>query len=240
MTLTERDLRELLESDSLDGRHRGVTVADVDRRVRRIRTRRLRAVTAVAAAAVAVAALSSGTATPSREEVWEGVLAQPAPSDIWLNPPTVARQFTKGGKRETLTFLAGAPAKVAIAVECRLDTYLLVWLNGMRVANEPCGGRANVPSWMRTGLQAQPGRNTVTAILVPRSAVPGDTLGAAAAEEMAAWAGPFAVTWTLQVMEQGRKDACREKRVIVDPHSGREVLSWKCDPPVLQPDRTGS
>ncbi|MFI9560179.1 hypothetical protein [Nonomuraea endophytica] len=241
MTLTERDLRELLESDSLDGRHRGVSVADVDRRVRRIRTRRLQAFTAVAAVVVAVAALSSGTATPSREEVWEGVLAQPTPRAYELKHPVVVREFAEGGKPQTITFKSGAPNPMALLVSCRPDTYLLVWLNGLRVANEPCGQTAEgAPMWMRTDLRSKVGRNTVTALLVPKSAVPGGTLSAAEADEMAGRSSPFEVSWTLQVMEREPAGACSQQLVIVDPGSGREVLSWKCPEPVLEPDRTGS
>ncbi|MFI6292226.1 hypothetical protein ACIBEJ_11625 [Nonomuraea sp. NPDC050790] len=241
MTLTEQDLRELLDSDSLDARHRGVSVADVDRRVRRIRTRRVRAVTALAAVAAAVAVLSSGTATPAHD-VWEGVMAGPLPTsgDWELREPVVLKQFTRGGVRRTATFESTAPHPMAVVVTCRSDTYLLVWLNGLRVANEPCVRGAGPPRWLRADLRSRAGRNTVSVLLVPRSAVPGGTLTAAAADAMASRSTPFEVTWTLQVMERDTIPACDRPVVITDPGSGREVLSWTCPEPVLKPDSTGT
>ncbi|MGW3366721.1 hypothetical protein ACWDOR_27690, partial [Streptosporangium canum] len=40
MTITESELREILDRESGDGPHGGVTVADVDRRLRGIKRRR--------------------------------------------------------------------------------------------------------------------------------------------------------------------------------------------------------
>ena len=80
MTITESELREILTGEGREDQHRGVTVADVDRRVRVIKRRRLRVVGAVAGLGI-VAGLAfavpqvRNTVVP--EDIWTGVMAQP-------------------------------------------------------------------------------------------------------------------------------------------------------------------
>ncbi|MFI6496478.1 hypothetical protein [Nonomuraea typhae] len=245
MTRTERDLRELLEHDSLDGRHKGVSVAGVDRRVRRIRGRRLQTAGALAAAGLAIAVgagltpgvgapgvgRTPGTAAPPGDRSTTSARPSPSPSELPVfSAPAVTRNFTRGGERRTVAFTTRRP-QVAVRLTCQRNTYLLLWLNGRLVRDEPCGEPGYPAGWMFTGLPVKIGTNSLTAMLLKRDTLGGGRMSEAAADEAAAWATPFPQKWSLVVMEQVGKQECAERNVIVDPDSGREVLSWKCTTP---------
>lgn len=241
MTTTEHQLRELLDQDSADGHYRGVTVADVNRRVRGIRRGRMRVLGALAAGAavvIAVATLPSATAVAPQDDVWTGALAQPTPDELTraiengVYVDRVHKTFTKGGKAETFTF-TGTGRKTAITVVCRQPgSYALAWVNGKLQVSHPCDDthRRTLP----VGTLSAGETNTVVAAIVP--APPGGP-DAAAADEAVARATPYDAGWSVLVSTE-EFIRCDEQIVIVDPASGRQIHSTQCKdihPDITQP-----
>lgn len=232
MTITEHDLRELLERDSADGPYRGVTVADVDGRARAIRRRRTRVLGAVAAAglAITVAANLPGTETGTPpDDVWTGVLTQPTPSPNkpWFYAEELVNEtYQQAGKRETVTF-AGTDRRIGITMDCPRGSYALAWLNGTLEVNAPCGRGSEAQSTLTTMSFASLGRNTLSAVVLPGASVPSGQLSAMEADEAAAWAVPYKAKWSVLVLVD-KGVSCTTPIVIVDPGTGREVLSSSC------------
>ncbi|NUS05888.1 MAG: hypothetical protein HOV97_25420, partial [Nonomuraea sp.] len=127
--MTEQRLRDLLDHDSAGPPPPGVSLADVDARVRGIRRRRAGVAGSVAVAALTVTAVTTLTvdagpgpvAAPAAPDVWGGALAQPAPQRVQPTPP-LFHGYTQGGKRETFTFAAKGE-KLAFALACPADGY---------------------------------------------------------------------------------------------------------------------
>ncbi|MFC4063189.1 hypothetical protein ACFOWE_33330 [Planomonospora corallina] len=152
MTITESDLREFLESDSGGGPRGGVTVADVDRRVRRIRRRRLGAAGGAAALGLAVAAaltLPAGPAgTAPGDDVWTGAMSRPDGSPRVVATPLgdpipketlLERRFTAGGAREEVTVPTGG-AQISVSLWCSGPVAkAALWIDGRLVTAGPCG-----------------------------------------------------------------------------------------------------
>ncbi|MEU0567508.1 hypothetical protein ABZ297_19275 [Nonomuraea sp. NPDC005983] len=216
MAITEQDLREMLDRDSGDAPPKGVTVADVDRRVRGIRRRRTAVLGAIAAAALAVTA----GVLPQQGDVTRAALTPPQAAE-----PLVTKVYRQGGRAETFTFTA-AGREASLSVGCRSDLYALVWLNGELALHGRCeAGR--VPPGLLTGSDAvRPGPNEVRAVVIPASAAGADERAGEWADEALAWSSPFPAEWTLQVApESGRR--CRGGLVTLDPGSG-QVVRWVC------------
>ncbi|MEU6740391.1 hypothetical protein [Streptosporangium sandarakinum] len=135
MTITESELREILAAEGDDGRRGGVTVADVDRRVRRIRRRRAAALGGTLAAGLAaVAALTlPGGVTAVPDDVWTGVMAQPTPryGARYVDDVVLEKRFSTMGERLSL----GLPARpygtmTRVTVNCPFGAELLYWEDG--------------------------------------------------------------------------------------------------------------
>ncbi|MFG1683119.1 hypothetical protein ACGFNP_23330 [Nonomuraea sp. NPDC049269] len=199
MTITEQDLRELLDHDSHDGPHGGVTVADVDRRAGAIRRRRGQVAGSIAAVALAVTFLT-GTPAETPEETWRGTLAVPSPT--WTedlnNRFVFLESYREGGKPKTLTFSTGAK-EVSVAVSCPVGSYALAWLNGKLVAHGRCD---RVHAVVAGSLAALRGENKVVAALIPvASAAGADRTAAQWADEALAFARPYPARWTAVVLK---------------------------------------
>jgi hypothetical protein len=149
MTITESDLRELLDLDSADVPHAAVTAADVHRRIRRIRRRRLSVLAGVAGAALVAAGVNAlpRTVTPEvPDDIWAGVMAQPTPSNpsaFYYPDEVVARERqVRAGVRKQFGYPA-VRKPVMIGVTCAdPDSYAIVWVHGMILTSGSCGPKA--------------------------------------------------------------------------------------------------
>ncbi|MBG0818067.1 hypothetical protein [Planomonospora sp. ID82291] len=136
MTITENDLRDLLDTDSGGGPCRGVTVADVDRRARRIRRRRLGAAGGAAAAglaAVMAVALPAGTADVVPQDVWTGVMSQPEKryGARLVTTTVLSERFSEMGRRIVFDIPDQARRQQTwITVYCPSGAEVLLWEGG--------------------------------------------------------------------------------------------------------------
>ncbi|MET9066132.1 hypothetical protein [Streptosporangium sandarakinum] len=136
MTITESELREILAAEGDDGRRGGVTVADVDRRVRRIRRRRAAALggtLAAGLAAVAALTLPDGGVTAVPDDVWTGVMARPTPryGARLVNEVGLEKRFSTMGERLSFDLPIRPPGTMTlVVVRCPPGAELLYWENG--------------------------------------------------------------------------------------------------------------
>lgn len=210
MTITEQDLRELLDQDSRDGHCRGVTVADVDRRVKGMRRRRVQVMGSVAAlcvAAVAVGSMGSFSAAPSAGPA-TGASLQPSPvrSEVsWIavaDPDLPLAGYREGGTRKTLSFTAKGFAeggRVSLAITCPAGSYALMWFNGRLVFNARCVGPF-APMKFARAEEVRKGKNEVVAAVIPEQEAGADETAAEWAEEALANARPYEAKWSVEVM----------------------------------------
>ncbi|MEV8632503.1 hypothetical protein AB0395_12675 [Streptosporangium sp. NPDC051023] len=136
MMITESDLREFLERDAGDGASGGVTVAQVDGRVRGIRRRRLRLLGGAVAAGLAVTAMltlprSGGGGAP--DDVWTGVMAQPSPRygarGVYVG--ILDRRYSWMGERVAVGIPEYQGSENAWGnLACPRGTVALYWLDG--------------------------------------------------------------------------------------------------------------
>ncbi|MFI6322257.1 hypothetical protein ACIBG8_32305 [Nonomuraea sp. NPDC050556] len=226
MTTTERDLRDLLEQDSADGHHRGVTVADVDARVRGLRRRRRRTLGAVLVAGAAVTVLANLPHQPvAPADTMETGTAMEPPGFL-SDKVLVSKSFQEAGKRETFTFVTGG-RRIGIRLDCPRDSYAMAWVNGRFMLNTPCGPVAEAAGIMAITSPQGTGRSTVTVAVVPRTSAGSDSLTSAEADELVAWASAYPAKWSVTIMEDSLV-RCDQPIVIVDPGSGQQILSQKC------------
>ncbi|WP_326824101.1 hypothetical protein [Streptosporangium sp. NBC_01756] len=136
MTITESELREILQREGEDGPHRGVTVADVDRRVSGLRRRRARVLGGVAALGLAVTAaftLSGPGAGNVSDDIWTGVMAQP---EVRYGTRTVSdtvteKQFSTMGERLAFDLPERRYGTMTSAlINCPPQAEVLYWENG--------------------------------------------------------------------------------------------------------------
>ncbi|GIH99699.1 hypothetical protein [Planobispora takensis] len=177
--ITESDLRELFDRESGDGPGRGVTVAEVDRRVRRIRRRRAGLAAGAAAVGLAVAAvfvLPSGSAGVAPQEVWSGVIAQPSKRygarpvfDVVMD-----KRFSAMGERVAFDLPRLSSGTVWAQVFCPRGTRVLFWENGRYRHGPRCeevapdsGGEGTFASF----ALLHGGLNRVEVAMVPEEAV---------------------------------------------------------------------
>ncbi|MFF5211494.1 hypothetical protein [Streptosporangium sp. NPDC000396] len=144
MTITESDLREILSRESEDGLHRGVTVADVDRRVRRIKRRRLRALGGAVAAGLAVAAaftLPGGGTVAVPDDIWTGVMAQPSPryGARAITDTIMVKRFSAMGERVAFDLPERRREWMSsVIVYCPFQSEVLYWEDGVYHTARPC------------------------------------------------------------------------------------------------------
>ncbi|WP_066939187.1 hypothetical protein [Microtetraspora fusca] len=198
MAITESDLRDLLDGDSggpgdaasnaagrragaPDGFTRGVTLADVDRRVRRIRRRRLAAAaTGVLAAGLAVTGVLTVPRTVTAgglDDVTTAVMAQPSPSNSRLysqEDVVLAQQsYHRAGVKRRLTVqVTKRTGRVGVFVTCpNSPSYAIILQNGRWLWDEPCGkfeeGQLKATWVIEEGIDKKRGRNIVEVLLVP-------------------------------------------------------------------------
>jgi hypothetical protein len=246
MTITESELREILTGEGSDDQHRGVTVADVDRRVRVIRRRRLRVVGAVAGLGI-VAGLAfavpqvKNTVVP--EDIWTGVMTQP--TEPAKTPKVVStsvgglmnmgmldsRRYEEGGVRKGFAVTTGS-SRISVRLWCEGPLMKAVlWVDGKLVQAGPCGerDRSSTYGFAWNGPQKDRAtRHTVSgAVLRVASRSPERLTGTADVEHLLAANDRFDVKWELSVEKIGLP-ACRDNVIQVDPVTG-EVVRLRCD-----------
>lgn len=128
MTITESELREILNENEGEGHGRSVTVAGVHRRVHAIRRRRRW----TAGGAVVLGLVASLVVSPSArsdwmpEDVWTGVMARPSPGLPTTSQPlggpypgdkVASGTYRTGGTREELRVASGDNS-VNVNVRC--------------------------------------------------------------------------------------------------------------------------
>lgn len=222
MSFTDSDLRELLEHDSDDGQYRGVTVADVQRRIGQIRRRRYRiagsAVAAVLAMAVAVGFLPSALSQEMRADVLaapgESVSADSGPDGFTPGHTLAQRTFRTAGVRERLAYTA-AQSPMGLTVYCERPGHVFIWLNGVPVWNTVCGvtdgALMGEAQWWDRARTERAGKNTVEVLVVPqevlkRTGVQGNHpvrwgLTPEETERVLAAATPVPLIWRVTVRE---------------------------------------
>ncbi|GGS52372.1 hypothetical protein GCM10010156_08800 [Planobispora rosea] len=184
MTITESDLRELFEHDSETGPGRAVTLAGVDRRIRRTRRRRAGLAAGVAAAGLAagVFVLPSGGASVTPEEVWTGVMAQPekryGARQVFETP--LDESFSAMGERVAFDVPRLPPGNAWVEVSCPRGARVLVWENGKYLHDRWCEEARLTPEGPApeelSGSSAffglgQPGTGRLEVAVVPAEAV---------------------------------------------------------------------
>ncbi|MEV4246561.1 hypothetical protein AB0J63_24445 [Streptosporangium canum] len=242
MTITESELREILDRESDDGPHGGVTVADVDRRFRRIKRRRAGLLSGAAVAGLAVAAaftLPAGDAADVPGDLWTGVMTQPTSRHSTVSTPvagTVTREelvvkgFEGGGVRKEFT-VATKAAPISVTVWCTgpLNRAAL-WIDGRLVEAGPCGEKGDrryTVTWEgpRDGRAA---RHTVAGAVLRADDPSGTTVtGTAGVERLLAEGRRFDVSWKVLVHRVGIPPECRNRVAEVDPRTGR-VVRLRC------------
>lgn len=177
MSFTDSDLRELLEQDSDDGHYRGVTIADVYRRIDRLRRRRRRVAGAVAGTVLAVTAAIGWLPSALSPGTRADVLSVPSPHPLGFEPGLILAQetFRTAGVRERLVYSSTTGQPMGLTVHCERPGHVFLWLNGIPVGNGICGGpdgRGHHPAqwWDQHGL-GRTGENTVEALVVPQEAL---------------------------------------------------------------------
>jgi hypothetical protein len=144
MTITESELREILDRESDDGLHGGVTVADVDRRVRRIKRRRLRALGGAVAAGLAAAlafTLPTGGAAPVPDDIWTGVMAQPSPryGARTITDTILAKKFSAMGERVAFDLPERRREWMLwVQIHCPRQAEVLYWEEGVYQRAQLC------------------------------------------------------------------------------------------------------
>ncbi|MCT9929450.1 hypothetical protein N5079_04370 [Planotetraspora sp. A-T 1434] len=258
MPITETELRDLLACDSDDGLARGVTVADVNRRVQRIRRRRLASAGAVLAAGLATTGLlvtPHTVTTRAPDDIWSAVMAQPSPTwrpgEYTVTKVLAHAGYREGGVKQRLPFEGGQKA-MGLEVGCPAPLYVLVWINGVPAASGPCRGtdasRTGYRLFGEDGEHPRPGTNTVDVLVVAASDLPRSVrtfqrpLNMAEVESVAAGAKPYAVRWNVAVteMEFGSSDPVESsmlpptprsctKDIVIHKPNGQDVLSSECE-----------
>ncbi|AWS45377.1 hypothetical protein [Streptosporangium sp. 'caverna'] len=242
MTITESELREILTGEGREDHHRGVTVADVDRRVRVIRRRRLRVVGAVAGLGI-VAGLAftvpqvKNTVVP--ENIWTGVMAQPAKTPRIVHAPSGApnilgdlgsRTYREGGVRKEFV-VATEAAPFSVRLWCSgPPRKAALWIDGKLVEAGPCGekdGQIYVVPWDGTQDNRVSKHIVAGAVLEAEARIPEQLNGTADVEHLLAASERFDVKWELKVNRLGYLE-CRDGVYQVDPGSG-EIVQLQCD-----------
>ncbi|MEU7694200.1 hypothetical protein OHB01_37585 [Microbispora hainanensis] len=252
MTMTDNDLRDLLARDASTGGGAGVTLADVDRRVRRIRRRRGVAGAAVAAglATVVMVATSPRTMTISPADAPDAATAAgPSPTQdvTYLTSDRVLldEEITAGGRKVPFRVAVQADS-VNIQVECRTPSYAFVWHEGVLVDQGPCGIQDDhvdhLRSWTDQDGRVPSGRDEFhVAVIPPGSVVDGH--GAVDADDAARIVGEtgeyrtdarVTIREAFAVVGAGSPSVCQGDIVIRRP-DGREILSSACDQPGEEP-----
>ncbi|GLX03600.1 hypothetical protein [Microbispora sp. NBRC 16548] len=256
MTMTDNDLRDLLARDASVVKGAGVTLADVDRRVRRIRRRR-GAAGAVLAAGLAVAVLV--TTAPRAVTIAPGdrpaaaAAAMPGPSltpgvSYLAGQRVFLEKETETGGRVLRFPYTGISESVNVRVDCREPSYGFVWLNGRLEAQGVCGVQSDHVdhpiSWIDESGRDLAGRNEVAVALVPVQRVAADgepeapipALGEQEAERVIAETGEYRTGARVTIREAWLLRSAPtpincDRDIVIRKPNGQEILSSACDRP---------
>ncbi|TQS25132.1 hypothetical protein [Microbispora sp. KK1-11] len=259
MTMTDNELRDLLARDASTGGGAGVTLADVDRRVRRIRRRRgaAGAVLAAGLAAVVMAATAPRTVTIAPDD-GPAAAATAGPS---LTPPSLTpgvsylagqraflvEEIETGGRVLRFPY-TGISESVNVRVDCREPSYGFVWLNGRLEAQGVCGLQSDHVdhpiSWINESGRNLAGHNEVAVALVPvrRAAADRDpdapipALGEQEAERVIAETGEYRTHARVTIREAWLLRPAPtpincDRDIVIRKPNGQEILSSACDRP---------
>jgi hypothetical protein len=256
MTMTDNDLRDLLARDASTGRGAGVTLADVDRRVRRIRRRRgaAGAVLAAGLAAVVMAATVPRTVTIAPADAPGTATAatavpSPSPRERYFAGPRVflTKKIETGGRILRYSYTGTSPS-VNVQIGCGEPAYAFVWLNGRLEGQGLCGIQSDqidhLLSWTDQSGRNLRGRNEVGVAVVPAARVTADgdagdpvpALGEQEAARVIGETGEYRTSAWMTVREAALPvvmpfpTSCGRDIVIRRPN-GQEILSSACDPP---------
>jgi hypothetical protein len=242
MTITESDLREILTGEGREDHHRGVTVADVDRRVRAIRRRRLRAVGAVAGLGIVAGlafAVPQMESTVVPDDIWTGVMTQPtktprvvstsAGGPVFLGS-LAGGQYKEGGVRKEFTVGTGT-SQFSVRLWCS-GTLMkaALWIDGKLVNAGPCGekdGQTYMIFWDRPRDDRASKHTVAGAVLRTDARTPEQLSGAADVEHLLAASKRFDLVWGINVDRTGTP-GCQDNVLQVDPATG-EVVRLRCD-----------
>ncbi|MEU4534007.1 hypothetical protein AB0G15_03970 [Streptosporangium sp. NPDC023825] len=248
MTITESELREILngDGDGGEGRNRGVTVAGVHRRIREIRRRRRWTAGGAAAAALAVAVALNTPAGGVTDDldVWTGVMARPSPTVPTTSQPLggpypgdeVANgSYRTGGTREELRIGSGSKP-LTVSVHCSGPMRrAVVWIGDnppqLHLCGTAPGGHTRQIYRGTSGVNVIPGEIPLTrGQAVSAVVLPGEVEEKAVFEgweEQLAAARPFPLKWSLSVREMVHS-VCRDNVRQVDPRTG-EMVRLSCE-----------
>ncbi|MER5646714.1 hypothetical protein [Streptosporangium sp. NPDC002524] len=253
MTITESELREILngdgDGDGREGHNRGVTVADVHRRVRAIRRRRWTTAGAVAAVLVAAVALNTSAGGVADDlDIWTGVMARPSPTIPTTSRPLgephplreiASGNYRTGGTREELQIGSGNNS-LGVNVYCSGPLRrVIVWVGDGPPRRQLCGtGPDGYPMVIREtqGADHLTGGRTVSAAVLPGEIDAAGRTGGELAEGMAGFfegweerlaeAEPFPLKWSVVVREV-IYPVCRDNIRQLDPRTG-EMVRLSC------------
>ncbi|MEU3165601.1 hypothetical protein [Streptosporangium sp. NPDC006930] len=256
MTITESELREILNEDEGEGHNRGVTVAGVHRHARAIRRRRWTAGSAVAAVIVAVVALNTPAGGVADDlGIWTGVMARPSPMVPTTSQPlggpfpgdeVASGDYRTGGVREELRVMSWNNS-LKVSVRCSGPIRrAVVWIGDgpalwRLCGTDPDGNVVEVftenPSGAAGGGDRPAGEQVVTAAILPGEIdAAGRTVSQLAQamdglfdgwEEQLAAAESFPLDWSLRVREM-IYPLCRDNVRQLDPRTG-EIVRLTCE-----------
>jgi hypothetical protein len=243
MTITESELREILTGEGREDHHRGVTVADVDRRVRVIKRRRLRVVGAVAGLGI-VAGLAfavpqvRNTVVP--EDIWTGVMTQPTKTPRVVSTAAggpvllgllANRRYQESGVRKEFTVATGS-SQFSVNLWCS-GTLMkaALWIDGKLVNSGPCGrhkdGLIYMINWDRPQDDRASEHTVAGAVLRTDAQTPEQISGTADVEQLLAENKRFDLEWGINVERMGTP-GCQDNVIQVDPDTG-EIVRLRCD-----------
>ncbi|MEU7938094.1 hypothetical protein [Microbispora bryophytorum] len=260
MTMTDNDLRDLLARDASEARGAGVTLADVDRRVRRIRRRRGAAGAVLAAglaAAVMVAtAPRTVTITPAdgsdpAAAAMAGPSLTPGVSYLAGQRVFLEKEIETGGRVLRFPY-TGISTSVNVQVDCREPSYAFVWLNGRLETQGVCGVQRDqvdhLISWIDESGGDLRGDNEVDVALVPVQRVAADrdpgapipALGEREAERVVGETGEYRTGGRVTIREAWLLAVAPtpvncDRDIVIRKPNGQEILSSACDQPSEKP-----
>ena len=258
MTMTENDLRDLLARDASTGGGAGVTLADVDRRLRRIRRRRgaAGAVLAAGLAAVVMAATSPRTVTIAPGDdpgtaAMAGASLTPGVSYLAGQRVFLEKEIETGGRVLRFPYTGISPS-VNVQVDCREPSYAFVWLNGRLETQGACGVQSDqvhhLISWIDESGRDLTGHNEVDVALVPVQRVAGNVepgapmpaLGEQEAEGVVGETGEYRTSAKVTIREAYLLAVAPtpincDRDIVIHRPNGQEILSSACDQPGEKP-----
>ncbi|MGI5156120.1 hypothetical protein [Microbispora sp. CA-102843] len=254
MTMTDNDLRDLLARDASEVRGAGVTLADVDRRVRRIRRRRgaAGAVLAAGVAAAVLVATAPRTVTIAPDDgadaaAMAGPSLTPGVSYLAGQRVFLEKEIETGGRVLRFPY-TGISASVNVQVDCREPSYAFVWLNGRLETQGVCGVQSepvdHLISWIDESGRDLTGPNEVDVALVPVQRVAADrdpgapipALGEQEAERVVGETGEYRTSAKVTIREAWLLAVAPtpvncDRDIVIRKPNGQKILSSACDRP---------